>query len=615
MATMACTCSRCMFEFHFPTELTTFECPACGKINSRPIENAEVRARFERAVMLWKNRDFGRAAEAYDQVLNVYPNDHEAIWGRLMCHYGVEYIQDTDGTMRPTIHITRDEEVRLQTDYRLACEKAPENVCAQYEEDAKYIERALQEIRRKSETCRSYDVFLCHKSTPLRPDGERGQGGETAYRESAGQGEKLYTEDLRRAYSLYHWLVQKGYHVFFAPEVMDKEIGADYEAAIYHALKTARTMLVVCSSVEHLNAVWVRSEWLRFMNLMRKDSMKRLIPVLYGGMSEYQLPQEFQIKHLQAIEINKEDAYNRLLSAIESSTGKDAQNTEAAASSFDKELTDDGYVITGYHGCDVTVNIPERIDHKRVVGIEKEAFRGCRTIKRLRLPEGVTMIGERAFQDCAALHDVSLPVSLKKIGNSAFFNCTALEKVELPSRLEEIGDFAFECCASLEYIEIPSSVQQIGRNPLMTCTGLQEIHVAKDNARYAVAEGALLDRKNRELICFPAGREVEKGRLELPDEVECIGYGAVADCGHIRSANLPEGLRRVGMYAFADCPNLSAVYFEAGTEVIEDYAFAGCARLRSVSLPAALREVGRKIFDGCQYKPRPGEMPRAKAKR
>ena len=132
-----------------------------------------------------------------------------------------------------------------------------------------------------AETKPDFDVFLCHKCS--HPEGG-------------------YTEDYKRANNLYMRLKEKGYRVFFAPFEMERQAaGEDYEAMIYHALKTSRVMLVVCSEREYLYSKWVQGEWRRFLRMMTEEPEKRLIPLLYGGMPPKELPKPFAYRHLQAI--------------------------------------------------------------------------------------------------------------------------------------------------------------------------------------------------------------------------------------------------------------------------------------------------------------------------
>ena len=101
--------------------------------------------------------------------------------------------------------------------------------------------------------------------------------------------------------------------------------------------------------------------------------------------------------------------------------------------------------------------------------VEEEAFRGCRALKTISIPEGVQAIGEYAFIGCSALETVTLPASVQTIGKSAFFNCHALESITLPASLQEIGEGAFKGCSALKAITLPRSLEgQMQRADLKT---------------------------------------------------------------------------------------------------------------------------------------------------
>ena len=182
-----------------------------------------------------------------------------------------------------------------QPDFLSACEFAPDAVRARYEQDAAYIDDAQSRIRELAASCQPYDVFLCHKTT--------GEGG-------------VKTEDFHRATQLYHFLKDQGMRVFFAPESLAAAAGANYEAGIYHALHTARTMLVVCSKAEYLSSPWVRSEWSRFLELADADANRHLVPLLYNHFSSSNLPAPFRYRKLQGLDMTDINAPQTLLQIV-----------------------------------------------------------------------------------------------------------------------------------------------------------------------------------------------------------------------------------------------------------------------------------------------------------
>ena len=297
MSDMTMPCSCCGYLLVFPENAAVCPCPACGTQNARPRSTGDTLAILERATRQRLACEFAAAETSYQQVLLVNPDEHEALWGRLMCHYGVEYVEDpATGRRLPTVHTVRPRPLRSQPDFSAACEFAPAAVRAQYEQDAAYIDAAQEKIRQLNATQPGYDVFLCHKTT------------------LSGGG---YTQEFRYATQLYHFLQGQGLRVFFAPENLSSvSAGSSYEAGIYHALHAARVMLVICSDGEHLLSPWVQSEWSRFLDLTDADQGKRLIPLLYGGMSPAQLPAPFRFRKLQAIDMADVGATDSLMALL-----------------------------------------------------------------------------------------------------------------------------------------------------------------------------------------------------------------------------------------------------------------------------------------------------------
>lgn len=104
---------------------------------------------------------------------------------------------------------------------------------------------------------------------------------------------------------------------FFAPESLQSAAGANYEAGIYHALQTAKVMLVICSDASYLTSAWVRSEWSRFLEMTESAPDKRLIPLLYDHFSASDLPKEFIFRRLQGLDMTEITAPQTLMNLLE----------------------------------------------------------------------------------------------------------------------------------------------------------------------------------------------------------------------------------------------------------------------------------------------------------
>lgn len=70
------------------------------------------------------------------------------------------------------------------------------------------------------------------------------------------------------------------------------------------------------------------------------------------------------------------------------------------------------------------------------------AFRTCKKLTSIVLPDGITEIPDGAFMGCWGLEKVNLPQGLKRIGKHAF-DGTIVQKMNMPTTMEFIDDEAF----------------------------------------------------------------------------------------------------------------------------------------------------------------------------
>lgn len=77
-------------------------------------------------------------------------------------------------------------------------------------------------------------------------------------------------------------------------------------------------------------------------------------------------------------------------------------------------------------------------DNLTVEEIDMKCFKGCKSLKTIKLPKGVKYIGESAFENCTSLESIELPDTTIGIRMSTFRGCTALNKVKLPSTFKEV---------------------------------------------------------------------------------------------------------------------------------------------------------------------------------
>lgn len=228
---------------------------------------------FNRANGLRINCEFDKAEALYESIVADFPDESEAYWGICLCRYGIEYVDDPrTGQKIPTCHRTSYKSIYEDESYLKTLEFSDASSRQLYCAEAHAIDTLQRDILRVVNSVEPYDIFICYKETGA--DGQR-------------------TKDSVMAQDMYDALTERGYKVFFSRITLEDKLGKEYEPYIFAALNSAKIMLVVGTAPEHFEAVWVKNEWGRYLDLMRTDRSRTLIPC-YCDITPYQMPAEFR---------------------------------------------------------------------------------------------------------------------------------------------------------------------------------------------------------------------------------------------------------------------------------------------------------------------------------
>lgn len=252
-------CSNCFAEVPLPKDL------------------ASLGQAYSHANALLSGSHFQEARDAFREILVRAPLESAACWGYAVSEYGIEFVQDpATAQLLPTLHRLSNERFSDYLYVKKAIEYAPDAYTQQfYTEQSKLIDSIQSHSLQISRKEDPYDIFICYKKT------------ET--------GEKR-TADSRIAADLYKELVRRGYKTFFAEETL--QVGEEYEPRIFAALNSAKILLAIGSRQEYYEAVWVKNEWSRYVDLIETEQAKGtctrlLIPVFYN-ISHGQIPAALQ---------------------------------------------------------------------------------------------------------------------------------------------------------------------------------------------------------------------------------------------------------------------------------------------------------------------------------
>ncbi len=300
-------CKMCGGDLEVAEGISVIECEYCETKQTIPsIDNEKKLNFFNRANRLRMNSEFDKAASIYESIVAEFPEEAEAYWGLCLCNYGIEYVDDpATGKKIPTCHRASFDSIQNDENFSLAIEYA--DVVAQkvYRDEAREIDRIMQDILAVSRSEKPYDVFICYKETDSI-------GGRTP--------------DSVAAQDVYDALTAKGLNVFFSRITLEDKLGRQYEPYIFAALNSAKVMLVIGTKYEYFHAVWVKNEWSRFLKLMAKDKAKVLIPC-FKDIDAYDMPEEF--KNLQSQDLGKLGAIQDLVRGVEKIIGKKEEKVVA----------------------------------------------------------------------------------------------------------------------------------------------------------------------------------------------------------------------------------------------------------------------------------------------
>lgn len=153
--------------------------------------------------------------------------------------------------------------------------------------------------------------------------------------------------------------------------------------------------------------------------------------------------------------------------------GAVTEQGNGAASPLNFGRNDAGEVIvSGVNGSPATISIPAMVNGRAVVGIGPRAFADQVQLRRVTMPDTVSVIGEDAFAGCSELESVTFGKGLRLLDKGCFRDCVVLDSVTLPAKVEEIGRDAFARCCALEQVELTSPVKVIRDGAFSLCDAL-----------------------------------------------------------------------------------------------------------------------------------------------
>lgn len=204
--------------------------------------------------------------------------------------------------------------------------------------------------------------------------------------------------------------------------------------------------------------------------------------------------------------------------------------------------------------------------------IKDYAFSGCSSFTSLEIPNTVTSLGTEAFYSCDSIKSIAISNGVKTIGKRCFGGCDMLSTVSVGNKVDTIGFAAFELCCRLEKVIVNDMknwcniiFESYDANPLM-----QAHHLYKDE-------------------------NTEIQNLVIPSTVTEISSWLFYGCKSLISVVIPTTVKSIGNHAFQDCP-ITSISLGSGVKSIGYEAFSGCS-LTSVTIPSSVTSIGEGAFN------------------
>ncbi len=192
-----------------------------------------------------------------------------------------------------------------------------------------------------------------------------------------------------------------------------------------------------------------------------------------------------------------------------------------------------------------------------------------------------------AFRNCKNLKAVNLPDKLTKISGYAFSGCNTLGNITIPESVTEIGESAFSYCKAFTSITVPEGVSVLYMDTFDSCTMLGEIYLPDD----CMIEPEVFE-----------GTKYYTDASYWEDDVLYIDNHLIKANSSISGHyTVKEGTQTIAAKAFEACRSLEGIIFSDSCKNIGYLAFLDCESLTEIELPDSIRKISYQAFKNSGY--------------
>ena len=215
-----------------------------------------------------------------------------------------------------------------------------------------------------------------------------------------------------------------------------------------------------------------------------------------------------------------------------------------------------------FDGCSSlrTVNFPDTLKE-----IRSDAFCGT-DLTEFIAPDSLTDVWAYAFKDCGALSAVELK-NVRSVGDGAFESCTALRSIRLSDKMTELSDHIFDGCSSLADIDMPDNPIAVSFSVFNGTAYYNEPSNWEKGVLYVDGYLIAVSKDFAPLTEYT----VKDGTIVIADDA----FSGVGYSSKLKKMTLPTGLYRIGQYAFSKLFSLTKINIPDTVRSIGYGAFSG----------------------------------------
>lgn len=243
---------------------------------------------------------------------------------------------------------------------------------------------------------------------------------------------------------------------------------------------------------------------------------------------------------------------------------------------------ENGLIITNCYLQDETLEIPDQIDGKTVVGINSFG-NASGTIRSVTLPEHIQFLNPGAFTG----YRMRLLESIFVSEDNPYY--ADIDGVLVNKAGNTI--IAYPLGMGTEYT-IPPSITNIDIFNEITYSSVT-ISFADNSTAFNTVDGVTYNADMTKVIVCD---HKKSGNYIMPDSVTEIAENAFNECSKLKSVAISKNVTSITYRAFASCSSLKTVNLPDHLISISQSAFSGCSSLETVDLPATLKEIGDGSF-------------------